>query len=70
MARRAGTPDDQVIEEFRSLIDSQHWVVLYGHPCYEGVREDLLRRVFQTVQAQGFEFVTHAQMAERLYARA
>jgi len=65
-----GTPEEQVIAELRERIEGQDWVVLYGHPCYEGVREQLLRRVFQAVQAAGFQFVTHAQMAERLYARA
>jgi hypothetical protein len=44
--------------------------VLYGHPCYEGVNDQLLRRIFEAVRSAGFEFVTHAQMAERLYAAA
>jgi peptidoglycan/xylan/chitin deacetylase (PgdA/CDA1 family) len=65
-----GTPEDAVIEDLRARIAREDWVVLYGHPCYEGVRDRLLRRVFGAVREAGFEFVTHAQMAERLYAGA
>jgi peptidoglycan/xylan/chitin deacetylase (PgdA/CDA1 family) len=65
-----GTPDDLVIDDLMGRIGQEDWVVLYGHPCYEGVNDRLLRRVFEAVRAAGFEFVTHAQMAERLYARA
>ena len=65
-----GTADDDVISDLRRRIDAEDWVVLYGHPCYEGVRDGLLRRVFGAVREAGFEFVTHAQMAERLYAGA
>jgi peptidoglycan/xylan/chitin deacetylase (PgdA/CDA1 family) len=63
------TPDDLIIQDLRERIGDENWVVLYGHPCYEGVNDQLLRRVFETLRSAGFEFVTHAQMAERLYAR-
>lgn len=65
-----GTADDAVVDDFRARIADQDWVVLYGHPCYEGVHDRLLRRVFGAVREAGFQFVTHAQMAERLDARA
>ena len=61
-----GSSDDTVIEEFNGLLSGQEWVVLYGHPCYEGVRDGLLRKVFHAVSKAGFRFVTHRQMAERL----
>lgn len=65
-----GTPDDALIEDFRQRIVNEKWVVLYGHPCYEGVNDAILRKVFGAVREEGFEFVTHAQMAEHLYAAA
>jgi len=61
-----GTTEDAVIDDFRGRIKDESWVVLYGHPCYEGVNDRLLRRVFKTVVDAGFRFVTHAEMAERL----
>jgi hypothetical protein len=45
-------------------------VVLYGHPCYEGVRDNVLRQVFATVVERGFRFVTMQTMAEQLRAVA
>jgi peptidoglycan/xylan/chitin deacetylase (PgdA/CDA1 family) len=65
-----GSSDDVIVEDLMQRIASEDWVVLYGHPCYEGVNDRVLRRVFAAVRAAGYEFVTHAQMAERLYARA
>lgn len=64
------TPVDGLIADFETHLEGSDWVVLYGHPCYEGVNDDVLRRVFAAVHDAGFTFVTHAQMAERLYARA
>jgi peptidoglycan/xylan/chitin deacetylase (PgdA/CDA1 family) len=66
---RGSTEEDTVADILRR-IDQQQWVVLYGHPCYEGVRAGLLRRIFHAVQEAGFRFVTHAQLADRLYASA
>jgi peptidoglycan/xylan/chitin deacetylase (PgdA/CDA1 family) len=63
-----GTSDDLVIEDLRARIAAEDWVVLYGHPCYEGVNDRLLRRVFGAVREAGFQFATHAQLAERLHA--
>jgi predicted glycosyl hydrolase (DUF1957 family) len=65
-----GTSDDLVIEDLLARIAAEDWVVLYGHPCYEGVHDRVLRRVFGAVLDAGFKFVTHAQMAERLHAHA
>jgi hypothetical protein len=47
-------------------LESHQSVVLYGHPCYEGVRDRLLRRVFAEVVERGFRFVTMETMAEQL----
>jgi peptidoglycan/xylan/chitin deacetylase (PgdA/CDA1 family) len=65
-----GSNDETLIDDFKSQIAEKDWVVLYGHPCYEGVNDRVLRKVFTAVVDSGFEFVTHAQMAERLYAHA
>jgi peptidoglycan/xylan/chitin deacetylase (PgdA/CDA1 family) len=67
-ARRSS--EDAIVDDFRGRIAGEKWVVLYGHPCYEGVNDRLLRRIFKTVRDAGFRFVTHAQMAERLNAAA
>jgi peptidoglycan/xylan/chitin deacetylase (PgdA/CDA1 family) len=64
------TPVDQVIEDLNRRLDGSDWVVLYGHPCYEGVEDKLLRSVFRAVTDRGYRFVTHAQMAEGLYKAA
>jgi peptidoglycan/xylan/chitin deacetylase (PgdA/CDA1 family) len=61
-----GTPTPQIVEDLNARLEGQDWVVLYGHPCYEGVNDDVLREVFRTVTARGFRFVTHAQMVDRL----
>ena len=61
-----GTPREQLIADLNRQLDGNDWVVLYGHPCYEGVEHDMLRDVFRTVLQRGFQFVTHQQMAERL----
>lgn len=63
-----GTPEQDVLGEFDRHLESRDLVVLYGHPCYEGVRVDLVRKVFTRVAERGFTFVTHAEIAERLSA--
>ena len=35
-------------------------------PCYEGVRDRILRQVFATVLERGFRFVTLQTIAEQL----
>ena len=62
-SRRCSRQLDQHLDEHES-------VVLYGHPCYEGVREAVLRKVFARVLERGFRFVTMQTMAERLQAVA
>ena len=61
-----GTPESGVIADFEHRLGDSSWVVLYGHPCYEGVNDRLLRRVFRAVIDRGFRFVTHQQMAAQL----
>ena len=50
-------------------LEGRDLVVLYGHPCYEGVRE---QRAAQGLRARcverGFRFVTMQTLAERLQA--
>jgi hypothetical protein len=64
------TEKSVVIQQFRSLLRSDNTVVLYGHPCYEGIDVDFLRTIFETVLDEGFQFVTHADISEMLDERA
>ncbi|HEU5304766.1 MAG TPA: hypothetical protein VFU40_09005, partial [Gemmatimonadales bacterium] len=65
-----GTSDAEVFHQLHQHLDEHETVVLYGHPCYEGVRDRLLRRVFATVLERGFRFVTMQTLAERWRAVA
>ena len=65
-----GTPDAEVLRLLDQHLAAGEQVVLYGHPCYEGVREGMLRQVFARVMEHGFEFVTLQTLAERLQAAA
>ena len=65
-----GTPAAQVLHELHAHLEARDLVILYGHPCYEGVREALLRQVFAAVLEHGFRFVTMQTLAERLQAGA
>jgi peptidoglycan/xylan/chitin deacetylase (PgdA/CDA1 family) len=60
------TPESEVLHLLDEHLESHQSVVLYGHPCYEGVRDRLLRRVFAEVVERGFRFVTMETMAEQL----
>jgi peptidoglycan/xylan/chitin deacetylase (PgdA/CDA1 family) len=62
-----GSSEEEIVTDILQRTATERWVVLYGHPCYEGVRAGLLRRIFRAVQEAGFRFLTHAQMTERLY---
>jgi hypothetical protein len=62
-----GTPAGDIIADLGRRLGDEHWVVLYGHPCYEGVNDELLRQVFRTVIDRGFRFVTHQEMAGYLH---
>ena len=63
-----GTPEPEVFRQLNQHLDEHESVVLYGHPCYEGVRDRILRQVFATVLERGFRFVTMQTLAERLGA--
>ncbi|MBA3258278.1 MAG: polysaccharide deacetylase family protein [Gemmatimonadales bacterium] len=64
------TPEAEMLGELRQHLESRDLVVLYGHPCYEGVREGILRKVFATALEHGFRFVTMQTVAERLRSAA
>ena len=64
-----GTPEPEVIRQLHDHLDHNDWVVLYGHPCYEGVRDQMLRQVFATVLERGLPLRHHANVAEQLPAR-
>jgi peptidoglycan/xylan/chitin deacetylase (PgdA/CDA1 family) len=63
-----GTTDAEVMRQLNQHLDVNEIVILYGHPCYEGVRDAILRRVFATVMERGFRFITMQALAERLQA--
>jgi len=65
-----GTADETILEEVDRHLEANPLTVLYGHPCYEGVRAGLLRKVFRRVLDRGFRFVTHAEIADLLDAGA
>jgi peptidoglycan/xylan/chitin deacetylase (PgdA/CDA1 family) len=65
-----GTPESEMLEELDQHLASRDVVILYGHPCYEGVRDTVLRKVFAAVVERGFRFVTLQALAERLQAMA
>jgi peptidoglycan/xylan/chitin deacetylase (PgdA/CDA1 family) len=65
-----GTPEEHVLGELDRHLEGRDLVVLYGHPCYEGVREQILRKVFARVVEQGFRFVTMQAVAAGLQAGA
>ncbi|MGI9041230.1 MAG: hypothetical protein ACR2HK_09085 [Gemmatimonadales bacterium] len=62
------TPEAEMLRQLDEHLESRDLVVLYGHPCYEGVREAVLRKVFAAVVERGFRFVTLQTLAERLQA--
>lgn len=57
-----------MLEELDRHLEGRDLVVLYGHPCYDGVREDVLRLMFARVLERGFRFVTMQALAARLDA--
>ena len=65
-----GTGEAEMMGELHAHLESRELVVLYGHPCYEGVRDRILRKVFAAALEQGFRFVTMHSLAERLQASA
>ena len=64
------TPMVEVFRQLNQHLDEHDTVVMYGHPCYEGVRDNVLRQVFATAVERGFRFVTMQTMAEQLRAVA
>ena len=65
-----GTPEPEVLRQLHQHLESRDLVVLYGHPCYEGVHDAMLRKVFVAVLEHGFRFVTMQTLAERLESGA
>lgn len=63
-----GTPENELLRDYERHLDENDRVVVYGHPCYEGVRPHLLRELFSRALARGFRFVTLAEIAGRLNA--
>ncbi len=63
-----GTPERDVLAGVEAHLEGRDLVVMYGHPCWEGVQHEMLRKVFELVLAKGFRFVTLADIATRLSA--
>jgi peptidoglycan/xylan/chitin deacetylase (PgdA/CDA1 family) len=61
-----GTAEAEVLRGVEAHLEGRDLAVMYGHPCWEGVHAELLRRVFETVLARGFRFATLAEIAGRL----
>lgn len=62
------TPEAEVLDELDRHLEARDLVVLYGHPCFEGVRDQVLRKVFARVVERGFRFATMQAVAARLEA--
>jgi hypothetical protein len=54
------------MREIDQILNGAGHVVMYGHPCYEGMQSALLEAIFRTVLERGYTFVTHAEWADRL----
>jgi hypothetical protein len=65
-----GTSEEEMLSQLDRHLEGRDLVVLYGHPCYEGVREQILRKVFSRVVERGFRFVTMQSLVARLQAGA
>lgn len=61
-----GTPEQTVLDELDKVLDGQSQAVMYGHPCYEGVRSQLLERVFRHVLDRGYRFISHVAWVDSL----
>ena len=61
-----GEDDKRIFQRIDDLIADQSYVVLYGHPCYEGLRVDLLRNIFKRVLDLGYRVVRHDEIVQRL----
>jgi peptidoglycan/xylan/chitin deacetylase (PgdA/CDA1 family) len=60
-----GASEDEIVAGVARHLAGRESVVVYGHPCYEGVRAPLLRRIFETALHAGFRFVTLEEIAAR-----
>jgi peptidoglycan/xylan/chitin deacetylase (PgdA/CDA1 family) len=60
-----GAPEADIVAGVARHLAERERVVVYGHPCYEGVRAPLLRRIFETALHAGFRFVTLREIADR-----
>jgi hypothetical protein len=58
-----GVPEADIVAAVERHLGEREHVVVYGHPCYEGVRAPLLRRLFETALGAGFRFVTLQELA-------
>ncbi len=65
-----GTSREAILEELSRRLDASDPVVMYGHPCWEGVEADVLRDIFVRVLQRGYRFVTLAEIAASLTADA
>jgi hypothetical protein len=60
------TSESDFLAEYERHLAEHDRVVVYGHPCYEGVRPSLLRELFERALKRGFRFLTLSEMAAQL----
>jgi len=60
------TTAEYILSDLNHYFESDQPVILYGHPCYEGVNIELLRAIFERVLEKGYQFVNHETISDLL----
>ena len=63
------TSTENILSDLDQYLEPVQPVILYGHPCYEGVNIDLLRTIFERVIEKGYHFVNHATICDLLNSK-
>ena len=66
--RAIGTTEPKVLDLLDRHLAERDVAVLYGHPCFEGVEDRMLRKVLRLVLDRGFTVVTLGALAEHIRA--
>jgi peptidoglycan/xylan/chitin deacetylase (PgdA/CDA1 family) len=66
--RAIGTAEPKVLDLLDRHLAERDVAVLYGHPCFEGVEDRMLRKVLRLVLDRGFTVVTLGALAEHIRA--
>ena len=57
-------PVEELLQTIKE-IEKMDFSVLYGHPVFEGFKEDILKKIFRFVLDKGYEILRHDQIYER-----